>query len=101
MPETIQQTWGLIAGLAAGTFAIRLGGYLLGARIPADGPWGRAMQALPGCLIAALLAVILAQAGPADWVAGALCLGVALITRNLPLTMLAGVGAVWLLRPLL
>ncbi len=88
----------VIAGLAIGTFAIRLGGYLLGATIPSGGPWAVALNALPGCLIAALLAVILVQAGPIEWGAAALSLAVALLSRNLPLTMLAGIGAVWALR---
>ncbi|MFE3836967.1 AzlD family protein [Pseudogemmobacter sonorensis] len=90
----------VIAGLALGTFAIRFGGYLLGARIPSGGPWGRGLQALPGCLIAALLAVILIQSGPAERVAAAVALAVALVSRSLPLTMIAGVGSVWLLRGL-
>lgn len=90
----------VIAGLALGTFAIRFAGYLLGARIPSGGPWARVLQALPGCLIAALLAVILVQAGSAEWAAAAVSLAVALASRSLPLTMLAGVGAVWLLRGL-
>lgn len=88
----------VIAGLAFGTFAIRFGGYLLGAGIPKNGPWAQALQALPGCLIAALLAVILVEAGPAEWAAATVALVVALLSRSLPLTMLAGVGAVWLLR---
>ncbi|WP_159966307.1 AzlD family protein [Profundibacterium mesophilum] len=88
----------VISGLAVGTFAIRLGGYLLGARIPSSGPWARALRALPGCLIAALLSIILVQAGPPEWSAAALSLVVALGSRSLPLTMLTGVAAVWLLR---
>ncbi len=91
----------VIVGLAFGTFAMRFGGYLLGARIPSSGPWARALQALPGCLIAALLAVILAQAGPAEWGAAVLSLAAALLSRSLPLTMLAGVSVVWLLRGLI
>lgn len=90
----------VITGLALGTFAIRFGGYLLGAGIPASGPWAQALQALPGCLIAALLAVILVQAGPAEWTAATVALAAALLSRSLPLTMLAGVAAVWLLRGL-
>ncbi len=89
-----------IVGLALGTFAIRLGGYLLGARMPATGPWERVLRALPGCLIAALLATILVQAGPAEWGAAAVSLAVALLSRSLPLTMVAGVAAVYLLRGL-
>ena len=91
----------VIAGLALGTFAIRFGGYLLGSAIPSRGPWAHALGALPGCLIAALLAVILVQVGPAEWGAATLALAVALGSRSLPLTMLAGVGAVWLLRNLI
>ncbi|GHG80542.1 AzlD domain-containing protein [Pseudodonghicola xiamenensis] len=89
------------AGLALGTFAIRLGGYLLGGALPATGPWARGLNALPGCLIAALLAVLLVQAGPAEWGAAALCAVVAVLTRSLPLTMLVGIGAVWLARTLI
>ncbi|WP_026381100.1 AzlD family protein [Afifella pfennigii] len=92
--------WLLIAGLAAGTFAIRFGGFLLGSTVPASGPWARALKALPGCLICALLAVILVQGGPAEWFAAAISLGVALATRSLPLTMLAGIASVWLARGL-
>jgi uncharacterized membrane protein len=96
MPET-----GIvIAGLAIGTFAIRLGGVLIGARLPAGGAWARAFEALPGSLIAALVTVILLQGGPAEWLAGAVALAVALATRNLPLTMAAGIAAVWGLRSL-
>lgn len=87
-------------GLAVGTFAIRLGGYLLGSALPASGPWARGLNALPGCLIAALLAVLLVQAGPAEWTAAALCALVAMLTRSLPLTMLVGIAAVCLARAL-
>ena len=91
----------VIGGLALGTFAIRTMGYLLGSTIPSRGPWANALKALPGCLIAALLSVILVQAGPAEWGAALLSLAVALGSRNLPLTMLVGVGAAWLLRDLM
>ncbi|PLX36596.1 MAG: AzlD domain-containing protein [Hyphomicrobiales bacterium] len=90
----------LIAGLAAGTYAIRLGGYLLGSALPSEGPTASALSALPGSLIAALLTVIVVQAGPAEWGAAAISLAVALWTRSLPITMLVGVAAVWLLRTL-
>ena len=94
----VADQWPLIAGLAAGTLAIRLGGYLLGARLPSTGAWARAFAALPGCLISALLAVILVQGNPAEWLAAAVALAVALLTRSLPLTMVTGIAAVWLAR---
>jgi len=92
--------WLVIAGLAGGTLAIRVGGFLLGTTLPTTGPWARSLGALPGCLIAALLAVLLVQAGPVEWGAAAICLVVAMVTRSLPLTMLVGIAAVWLARGL-
>ena len=91
----------VILGLALGTYAIRLGGYLIGAQLPDTGRWARAFNALPGCLIASLLAVMIVPAGPAEWMAAALALIVAMISRNLPLTMVTGILAVLVLRGML
>ena len=93
--------WWLILGLTLGTFLIRLGGYVLGARLPSTGVWTRAFSALPGCLIAALLAVILVQGNISEWIAAVIALALAMLTRNLPLTMIAGIAAVWALRAIL
>lgn len=92
------ESWTLVAGLAAATFAIRLGGFVLGARLPAHGGWARAFAALPGTTIAALVTVLLLEAGGVAWVAAAATLAVALATRSLPLAMLAGVATVAVLR---
>jgi uncharacterized membrane protein len=92
------EQWWLIFGLMVGTFSIRLGGYFLGAQLPSTGAWARAFSALPGCLIAALLAVILVQGNLAEWIAAAIAFAAAALTRNLPFTMLAGILAVWVLR---
>ncbi len=90
--------WIVILGLAIGTFAIRLGGYVVGARLPTSGAWARAFNAMPGCLIAALMTVTLAQGGPTEWGAAVVALIIALLTGNLPLTMLAGIIAICSLR---
>lgn len=90
MAETV---W-LIAGLAGLTFAIRLAGYLVGARLPTTGRWARAFDALPGCLIAALVTLLLADAGRNEAVAAVIALAVAIITRSLPVTMIAGIATV-------
>lgn len=94
-------TWLVITGLALGTFAIRCAGVLLGHSLPVHGGWARALRALPGCLIVSLVAVLLLSGGPFEWVAGLAAAIVALLTRNLPLTMLAGIGCVAALRHLL
>lgn len=88
----------IIIGLAAANLVIRLGGYYLGAALPQTGPWARGLKALPGTLITALVTLQLMQGGPNEWIAGAIALGTAILTRSLPLTMLAGIVAIYTLR---
>ncbi len=90
--------WFIIIGLAAVTFSIRLSGILIGQRLPQQGPWARALNALPGSLIIALVSVSLLTVGPKEWIAGGIAAAVAIVTRNLPLTMVAGILTIWLLR---
>lgn len=88
----------VILGLAIGTFTARLGGILLGQRLPASGGWARALNALPGTLIVALVAGQLLQGGVTEWIAGALAAVTAFATRSLVLTMAVGIATVYLLR---
>ena len=90
----MRDTWIVILGLTAGTFAIRLGGILLGQQIPTTGPWARGLRALPGCLVA----MSLVSGGGQEWTAAAIAAAVAIVTRNLPATMAAGIAAIWALR---
>jgi len=90
--------WIVITLLAIATFSIRLGGVLLGQKLPVTGPWARGLNALPGCLIIALVSVLVLSGGPHEWIAGAVALVVTLVTRNLPLTMTAGILCIFLLR---
>ncbi|MGB0507915.1 MAG: AzlD family protein [Pikeienuella sp.] len=90
--------WFLILCLATGTFAIRIGGYVLGAYIPTTGRWAKALNALPGSMIAALLAVILVQGATGEWLAAIVALVAVVLTRSLPVTMIAGIIAIWFLR---
>ena len=94
----MNDTWLVILGLAIATFTIRMSGVLLGEQLPTTGPWARGLQALPGCLIVSLVAVLLLSGGPAEWIAGTVALGVAIVTRNLPVTMVAGISVIYLLR---
>ncbi|MFT4729034.1 MAG: putative membrane protein [Granulosicoccus sp.] len=96
----MSETWVVIAILAIATFGIRLGGILLGQRLPTTGPWARALNALPGCLIISLVSVLILSGGINEWVAGSVSLLVALTTRNLPLTMVAGILVIFGLRQL-
>ena len=92
------ETWSVILALAVGTFVIRLSGVLIGQQIPKDGAWARGLRALPGCLIVSLVAVSLLSGGPREWSAGVVATIVAVVTKNLPITMASGIAAIWLLR---
>ena len=63
----MDERWAMIGALAAGTFMIRFGGARLGQAIPHHGPAARALNALPGCLIVALVATSMLSAGPKEW----------------------------------
>ncbi len=94
----MSDTWIVITVLALATFSIRLGGVLLGQKLPVSGPWARGLNALPGCLIIALVSVLVFSGGQDEWIASVVALAAALLTRNLPLTMAAGILCVFLLR---
>ena len=92
------EAWLVVVGLMTATFTIRLSGVLLGQRIPRDGPWARALNALPGCLLVSLVLVQLMSGGPREWIAGVVALATAILTGSLPLTMAVGIAAIWGLR---
>lgn len=84
--------------LAAATFTIRLGGVYLGQSLPTGGAWARGLNALPGCLIVALVSVSVLTGEPQEWLAALIAVAVAMLTRSLPLTMAAGILAIFVLR---
>jgi uncharacterized membrane protein len=94
MPDS----WIVIVGLTVATYTIRLTGVLVGQRVPSHGPWARALNALPGCLIVSLVSLSIVSGGPREWAAGAAALATAIVTKSLPLTMAVGIFAMWLLR---
>lgn len=95
------EIWLTILGLAIASYSIRLGGYLLAIRLPQNGGWAHGMEALPGCLIIALVAIMMLNGGIIEWVAGGTVFLVATKTRNLPISMLAGIVIVAVLRVLM
>ena len=97
MPEFSPYTL-VIAGLALSNLVIRLGGYYLGSALPQHGPWARGLKALAGTLITALVTLQLMQGGPQEWLAAGIALAVAIASRSLPLTMLAGILVIYGLR---
>jgi uncharacterized membrane protein len=88
--------------LASGlTYALRLGGLLLADRLPKSGPARRFLDSLPGTLLVALTVPGALHAGVEGMLGLGACLLVYLQTRNLLLTMAAGMLGIWLLRQFL
>lgn len=90
-----------ILAMAVVTFAIRAGGLLLADRLPATGFVAAWMRHIPGAVLAALIAPAIADGGPAEFAAAIVTAAAYLLARNLLVAMIAGVGAVYLLRLLL
>jgi uncharacterized membrane protein len=87
-----------IMAMAAVTLACRCGGYFLFARISPSPFLRRALAHLPGCIFAAYVVPALI-AGPAgNWLGAAATVASMLATRNLGVSIAAGVAAAWAVR---
>jgi uncharacterized membrane protein len=84
------EIWMTIIGLGGASFVIRLSGYLLASQIPQDGMWARALQALPGCLIASLVSLMMLNGTMLEWISAVMVLAIAAITQKPTLAMFAG-----------
>jgi len=87
-----------ILGMAAVTFAIRAGGFLLANRLPSTGFVAAWMRHIPGAVLASLVTPAVASGGPPEWVAAAATAVAWLLTRNLLPAMAAGVLTIYLMR---
>jgi uncharacterized membrane protein len=84
-----------ILGMALVTYACRAGGYAI-FRSLRPPPFVEAMlRHLPGALFMAYVAPPMVAGGVAAWIGAAVVVGVQLATRNMGLSIPAGVAAVW------
>lgn len=87
-----------IVGMAIGTYLTRIGGYWLVSRFeltPTVRAW---LNYVPAAVLVSLIVPELADGGPAEWGAAGAALVVAWRSGNILYAMLAGIGAVLLLR---
>jgi uncharacterized membrane protein len=85
--------------LASGlTYGLRLGGLLLADRLPGSGPARRFLDCLPGTILLSLTVPGALHAGVEGMIGLGACLLVFMHTRNMLLTMAAGMAGVCLLR---
>lgn len=87
-----------IIGMAAVTYAIRAGGYLLASRLPSTGFVASWMKHLPGAVLASLIAPAILKGGTAEAIAAAATALIYIVSRNLFAAMAGGVLAVYLAR---
>ncbi len=87
-----------ILGMAAATYLTRAAGLFIATRIRLTPRTEAFLQGIPGAVLISILLPGLTRGGPAEWVAAAVSLGLALKTRNLLAAMVAGVVAVCVLR---
>jgi len=92
------EIWMTIIELCGASFAIRLSGYLLASQIPQDGMWARALQALPGCLIASLVSLMKLNGTILEWISAVMVLALAAITWKPTFAMFAGMVIIAALR---
>jgi uncharacterized membrane protein len=84
-----------IIGMALATYACRAGGYAI-LRSVRPPPFVEAMlRHLPGALFMAYVAPPLVHGGPSAWAGALTVIGVQLATRNMGLSIPAGVAAAW------
>lgn len=100
MNEILFIPGGLVTILLASvvTYSLRLGGLLLAGILPASGPGRRFLDALPGAILISLVVPAALQEGTTGIIGLAACLLAFVTTKNLLLTMTAGVLTVWVLR---
>jgi len=89
-----------ILGMAAATYASRAAGLVLMSRVTPGPRMQRFMRAIPGAILASIIAPSALSSGPAEALATAATALAAWRFRNLPLAMVVGVAAVLGLRQL-
>lgn len=92
---------GVIAGMAAVTYATKAGGLWLLGRLDVGERTEAGLEALPGAIIVAIIAPELASGGPAEWTAAGVAAVVAQKTDNLLAALGAAMVTVLALRSLL
>lgn len=87
-----------ILGMAAVTYAIRAGGFLLASRLPSTGFVASWMRHLPGAVLASLVAPAILAGGMAEAIAAVATAVIYIASRNLFAAMAGGVLVVYLAR---
>ncbi|MCK9918782.1 AzlD domain-containing protein [Microbacteriaceae bacterium K1510] len=88
----------IVAAMALAVYLTRAGGYWLIGRVPIGPRLSRMLEALPGAIIAATVAPLLAHGGVSGLAAALAALAAMLAVRNDFAAVVAGVGVAALVR---
>jgi uncharacterized membrane protein len=90
-----------IVGMAVVTYLTKAGGLWTLGRTDISPRMEAGLEAIPGAVLVSLVAPVVITGGIPEWGAAVATLAVAWRTGNILLSMITGVGIVWLLRQLL
>lgn len=90
-----------IVGMALVTFLTRVSGLWLMGRVTLTPRMEAGLRAVPGAVLISILAPAALAAGPAEIIAALATVLLMIRTKNLLLSIIVGVAAVWALRTLL
>lgn len=91
-------SWLAIAGMAAMTYLMRVGGYWLMGHVPITARMRRMLEALPGAVVVAIVLPVMVKSGlPAVLAVGAVVLSM-IVRRNEFIAMAVGLAVVTAVR---
>ncbi|MEJ1157663.1 AzlD family protein [Prosthecomicrobium sp. N25] len=97
MPDSVP-AWLVILAMAAVTYGLRAGGYLVMGRVTLTPPVRRALEALPGAILIATVAPVALRGGGVALAALAVTAAVMALSRKDTLAVAAAVGVAALAR---
>ena len=85
-----------ILGMAGVTYLTRVSGLWLARRMAPSERLGAILGYVPGAVLISIVAPNVLAKGPAEAIAAAVTVLASILSRSLPVAMVAGVAAVWL-----
>lgn len=82
----------VVVGMSVVTYTTKAAGFWVLDRLDPSETTREALDALPGGIVVAILAVRLIEGGPSEWLAGLVVVGVAHRTDSILFAMAAGLG---------
>jgi len=96
--EVSPAAFAVVVGMSVATYMTKAAGFWVLDRLDPSETTREALDALPGGIVVAMLAVRLSEGGPPEWFAGLVVVAVAYRTDSILFAMAAGLGVLVALR---